>query len=339
MLRQLDHIPDGLLQLDAHELYAKLGGPTLIHLSGRRTPALFVSVLMHGNETTGWSAMRQLLQTRQRGTSDLTLPRALSLFIANPEAAKYGVRHLPEQPDFNRIWPGSELPHTAEGEMIQEVVNIMRDRGLFASIDVHNNTGLNPHYACVNRLDARSLHLATLFGRTVVYFTKPVGVQSLAMTQLCPAVTLECGKIGQSYGVAHTREYIDACLHLSKLPEHRAAPHDIDLYHTTAIVKIADRVKFGYDGDHLDLRLMTELEHYNFRELKRGTPFGEVALLDQKVLNVTDEEGADVYDRYFETSASTIRTRRPVMPSMLTPDTKIIEQDCLCYLMERFEVA
>ena len=57
MLKQFDALPDGLLDAESHQLNAWLGVPTLIHLSGAREPALFVSVLMHGNETVGWDAI------------------------------------------------------------------------------------------------------------------------------------------------------------------------------------------------------------------------------------------------------------------------------------------
>jgi len=45
----------------------------------------------------------------------------------------------------------------------------MRLRDVFASVDIHNNTGLNPHYGCVTALRHASLHLAAMFSRTVVY--------------------------------------------------------------------------------------------------------------------------------------------------------------------------
>jgi succinylglutamate desuccinylase len=149
---------------------------------------------------------------------------------------------------------------------------------VFESIDVHNNTGLNPHYACVNRLHASYLHLATLFSRVVVYFTKPNGVQSKAMSELCPAVTLECGNIEQQYGAEHACDYLDACLHLSQHPQHPAADHDIGLFHTTGIVKISKAINFGYHGENLDLSLETDLEPYNFRELDSGTLFGKTKM-------------------------------------------------------------
>ena len=99
------------------------------------------------------------------------------------------MRHLDGQPDYNRVWPGSETDGTAEHALMRDVMQRMADREIFASIDVHNNTGLNPHYACVNVIDNRFLHLAALFSRTVVYFLRPLGVQSMALAKLCPAVT------------------------------------------------------------------------------------------------------------------------------------------------------
>jgi hypothetical protein len=78
--------------------------------------------------------------------------------------------------------------------MLRHVVEIVRHETPFASIDIHNNTGNNPHYACVNSFDEAHLHLARLFGRTVVYFEQPVGVQSAALAKICPAVTVECGR-------------------------------------------------------------------------------------------------------------------------------------------------
>ncbi len=105
MLQELDALPPGLLDLEAPQLEVLLGGPTLIHLPGRRTPALFVSVLMHGNETTGWAAVRDLLRTYAPGGGDGVLPRAVSLFVGNVSAAAQGVRRLDGQPDSTGYGP------------------------------------------------------------------------------------------------------------------------------------------------------------------------------------------------------------------------------------------
>jgi succinylglutamate desuccinylase len=335
MLQELDYLPEGLLKADAAELEALLGGPTLIHLSGRQEPALLVSVLVHGNEPTGWEAARTLL-ARYMGGRENMLPRALSLFIGNVAAAAQGVRFLEGQPDFNRVWPGSDLPHTPEHGLMQQVVDTMLKRGLFASVDIHNNTGLNPHYACINTIDNRFLHLAAMFGRTVVYFRRPRGVQSMAMAQHCPAVTLECGKVGQAYGVEHAMNYLDACLRLSEHPEHPVAAHDMDLFHTVATVKVRQGVAFGFGEEAVGLQFADDLDQLNFRELPRGTSFGRVYGDVGLGLEVVDEQGRDVTERFFKQESGELRVRLPVMPSMLTLDRQVIHQDCLCYLMERY---
>jgi hypothetical protein len=335
-LNELHALPPGLLDCDAAALTRFLDGPTLIHLPGQRQPALFVSVLMHGNETVGWEAIRRLLLDFDAGGGDRPLPRALSLFIGNVRAAAAGVRHLPEQPDFNRVWPGTELPETRAHDVMRQVVERMAARGLFASIDLHNNTGTNPHYACVNVIDNRYLHLATLFSRTVVYFTRPRGVQSLAMAELCPAVTVECGKVKDQLGVDHALEFIDACLHLSEIPGTPVPAHDIDLFHTVAQMKVPADVDFAFPPAEAPLVLSPTLDHLNFRELPAGTAFASCQA-GPPPLDVRDEWGRDVTRRYFVCEDGELRLKLPVMPSMLTCDADIIRQDCVGYLLERYD--
>ena len=331
MLNEIEYLPDGLLETPVDLLAELLGGPTLLHLPGRRPEPLFVTVLAHGNESTGFYAVQSLLQKYQ----GRELPRTLSIFIGNVAAASQGQRFLDGQTDYNRVWPGTDLRNTPEMQMMQQVVDSMRARKAFASIDVHNNTGINPHYGCINRVDNQFLHLAAQFSRTVVYFIRPLGVQSMAMSYVCPAVTIECGKPDHEYGMAHARDYIDACLHMSELPQHPVASHDVDLFHTVAVVKIPADVSFGFDGSALDLQLNGNLDHLNFRELPTGTELGRVRPGAVLELDVTDDNNQSVYDRYFSINGDALVTARPLMPSMLTLDETIIRQDCLGYLMER----
>jgi succinylglutamate desuccinylase len=328
MLTIRNEIPDGLLGLEAHELYKMLDGPTLFQLQGHRTPPLFISVLLHGNEPVGWNAVRNLLHQHQHQA----LPRALSLFIGNINAARHRMRHLDNQPDYNRIWnPGN----TSEHVMAKQVFDEISRNGLFASIDIHNNSGLNPHYACVNKLQPAFLHLATLFDRTVIYFRRPKGVQSLAFAELGPAVTLECGKPDNPQGIAHATEYLTACMHLTDIPSRPIVKQDIELFHTVAVVRLAPDVKVGFQEDGLDLRLVDDIDHMNFRELPINTLLGWQQSDSDMLLRISDEQDREVAAQYIYLDGNALRTRLPVMPSMLTRDTQIICQDCLCYLMER----
>lgn len=339
MLQELDYLPGELLHAESRQLDSLLGAPTLIHLAGDRDPPLFVSVLMHGNETVGWDAVRLLLARRIERFRTPRLPRSLSVLIGNVSAAAAGVRHLPGQPDYNRVWPGSELARTREHALMEDVMTIMAERGCFASIDLHNNTGVNPHYACVNRIDNRFLHLATLFSRTVVYFLRPRGVQSMAMAELCPSITLECGKTGERAGADHALELVDAALHLREIPDHPVTRRDIDLFHTVARVRVGEDASFAFAPEPADLMLDPELEHFNFRELPPGTSFGQVRSRGALPLEVRDEQGEDVSGRYFGLEDDELRLLQPVMPSMLTRNQVVIRQDCLGYLMERYDHA
>lgn len=331
MLNEIENLPAGLLDVKVEGLLDLLGGPTLLHLPGRQPESLFVTVLAHGNESAGFYAVQSLLQKYHQGG----LPRALSVFIANVSAASQGLRRLDGQPDYNRIWPGTVTPDVAEAVMMQQVVERMRARKTFASIDVHNNTGINPHYACINRVDNRFLQLASVFSRTVVYFIRPLGVQSMAMSSVCPAVTIECGKPGHEYGTEHARDYLDACLHMSAIPEHPIASHDVDLFHTVAVVKVPDDVSFGFGDDAVDLRLVKDIDHLNFRELPAGSLLGWLRAGTKLSLDVRDDDDQPVFERYFTTGDGVLRTVRPFMPSMFTLDERVIRQDCLGYLMER----
>lgn len=142
----LDRVPEGLLDAGARELARVLDGPTLIELgAGDRAP-LFVSVLLHGNEDSGLGAIQRVL----RIYAGKALPRPMMILIGNVAAASEGLRRLDGQPDFNRVWPGCEEDGDSdEARIMAEVHRRVIARRAFAAIDIHNNTGRNPHYAVV----------------------------------------------------------------------------------------------------------------------------------------------------------------------------------------------
>ena len=329
MLTVLEEFPRELLEVPTSEIYKVLSGPTLIHLTGRREEPLFVSTLLHGNEDTGFVALQRLLREEWRGD----LPRALSVFIGNVDAARHKRRRLDEQPDYNRIWQGGgESP---EHLMMQQILTEMKNRKVFASVDIHNNTGINPHYACVNRLQDPFFHLATLFSRTVVYFIRPQGVQSMAFAEICPAVTVECGHVGDEAGIDHAEKFLYACLHLSKVPDTPISPHDIALFHTVATIKVPKEYSFGFGKTHADLVFERNVDHLNFNELQPGTLMGILSGDSRARLEVRDEQGNLVGDKFLDYSEGMIRTKVSFMPSMFTLNREVISQDCFGYIMER----
>ena len=330
MLNELNNLPQGLLEAKTEELHALLGGPTLIHLEGENPTPLFISTLLHGNETTGFYAVQQLLKKYV----ETKLPRSISFFIGNVEAAAQNQRHLDSQPDYNRIWPGTHHSDSSETDMMKNVVRIMFKRKPFASINIHNNTGFNPHYACLNILNPHALQLASLFSKTTVYFTNPKGVQSSAFADFCPSIVLECGQAGEADGISHSIGYLEQILNLEHIPE--GNPNDLNLYHTIARVTIPSQFSYGTQNDN-DLTLLEELEPKNFHELLKNSTFAKTTN-NEVILNVINESSEDVTGEFFEVIDNQVKLKRPITLSMYTTNTKAISLDCLCYFMEKIHL-
>ncbi len=335
-LHRQEGFPDSLLDIPAGALWRHLEGPTLFDVPGRDARPLFVSVLLHGNEDTGWTAVQDVLRRhREEGRA---LARRMLLFVGNIEAAKANVRTLDTQTDYNRTWPGTRFPEAPEAAMMREVVDAVAAEEPFASIDIHNNTGNNPHYACINSLEEDYLHLARLFSRQVVFFTRPVGVQSAALAKICPAVTVECGLPGSPSAADHAAQFVEAALSLAQFPDHPVPDHDLDLMQTAVILRVPADATFTYNGSDADFRFIADLDRLNFSELPVGTVIGELGGRKDRRLQVvpggefeTDAMG------HIDYGGGQIRLARSAIPAMLTLDPRAVKLDCLGYLMHRID--
>lgn len=336
-LCELDNWPPALSDVPAVLVEQVLGGPTLVHLPGLAPEPIFVSVLLHGDEDVGLKAIQQVM-LNHRGE---VLPRALSIFIGNVQAATASVRFLPHQLDYNRVWPYPDQTLAyPEQRLMRDVHRRMKSRGVAASIDLHNNTGRNPHYSCVCALDAEHLQLASLFGSRVMYFTRPLGVQTAAFAQLCPAITCECGPIGDASGVQAAVDLIERLMSLGSglirgvLP---SIPESLELYRTIGTWRILPQATVSFDSRTVsDVFLRPDLDLLNFQTLMPGTELGQatVALLD--CMEVCDENGRAVTEQFLcRDSSGMICLGTRTIPSMLTTSVSAIRQDCVGYFLER----
>lgn len=333
-LKELYEFPNELLECEARELHALLGGPALVHLSGRQTPALVVSTLLHGNETSGWDAVRALLR------EDPDLQRNVMVLIGNTQAAAAGVRTLPGQQDFNRIWKNATGP---EADFADAFRARIADQPLFAAVDLHNNTGHNPHYAVLTNLAESNLGLAFAFSGKAVFIEEPDTVLTRVFDGHCPAVTLELGPVGEPSCVDRAYDYLKRLLTFEKVP--RANARDLELFRTRVRVHISDSVDFGFAGDarHVatadpQLVLTAGMEGVNFHDVTAGTVFGDAAAAPADVFRVLDGAHVDVTDEFFLHEDGRLLLRQDVVPAMYTTDPDVIRQDCLCYFMERLQI-
>lgn len=327
--QQLDYLPEAFFEVAAHRIREVFPQPTLVSLPGQKPQALFVAILMHGNEYSGLKAMQKLLHQYRDG-----LPRRLHLFIANVEAAAAKCRFLESQTDFNRAWPGSELPGNATTEMMQQIWQFLRDDGLFAAIDLHNNTGTNPHYGCISNLRHENQYICSLFNHIAMVFERPKGVCSMAFDHLCPSVTLECGRPGEPLGIEKTLDVLETLLHLDHFPEREVLPQDLQLVKTLATLYVKPDIDFGFSDEveEVSLRFAKGFEKRNFTELYADECFA-ISQNTQPLLAL-DQHGENITSSLLRQENTQLFLNRTLIPAMITPDKDIIRKDCLCYLLQ-----
>ena len=324
-LERLDYLPEELASIGPREIMSVFRAPTLISVPGaRQAQPLFLSTLLHGNETTSFYVL-QALARRYRTQAP---PRPMLIFVGNVEATAAGVRFLPGQPDFNRIWKADGEAHA----LAEEVADEARAAGVFASIDIHNNTGDNPHYGCVASLRPADLHLAAMFAPIGVLYQIPDTTQSVAFSRLCPALTVECGRSGDAAGIERAINLVEGALALEHLPE-RAPPKDaLRMYHTVGRVVIDPDCSFSFGPSDADLILPPDLEAHNFVELEQGALWAEFRGA-RLPLRVVDEHNDDLTAKFLQVRGQRAMLTHAMTPAMVTQNEIAIRQDCLCYLM------
>lgn len=339
-LREYEGLPARFLSTPAKGLHKLLGGPSLISVPGPGAP-LFVSTLLHGNETTGIEALQDLLCEYQ----GKPLPRGLLIFIGNTAAAAKGQRLLPGQPDFNRIWPDADgnpqsgMPAEAV-ELAGLVMQKVMARQPCAVLDLHNTSGRNPPHACINILRGDCIQLAAHFAQRVLYFTRPRGVMSMAFAPHCAAVTVESGAVNMPQHSQLTLRYLKYVLEQGA-PDRAAEAErsDVALFSSVARVELVPGAAVAIEPGSADVQLLPDIDGYNWREIPSGTVIASCEEDAKQPLDayfrVTSPEGEDITGEYLKLEERRIVTKKTLTPAMLSTNIDIIQQDCLCYFLER----
>lgn len=324
-LYYLNEIPEEFFDTPIGRIGEVFKGPTLIHLNEGVSDfsPVFISVLLHGNEISGYLALKEVLRKK--------CERELIIFIANPLAASQDVRFLPGQLDFNRVWSGGDH---SQVRVADEVIKYVQDKKLFVSIDIHNNSGRNPFYSCVNKTEEKFLALANFFSPYIVYFTEPHEVQSMAFSRFCPSVTIEAGQSGDEEGVNVLVKKLKEVFEWKSVPKLTSNP---DIFHTVARLRIPESVRYSFCNDSLndyELALRADIEDFNFKEIPKGFILGQAK--KKSCLWLEGDQGTDIFEEYFECLEGKIIVKKPFIPAMLTTNKDVISKDCFGYVMEKW---
>ncbi len=313
----------------------ELGGPAWIRVpgrDGRRTRA--VSTLLHGNEPSGLRAVHAWLR---RGET----PAVDTVFLLGAVAAAlhppgFAHRQLPGYRDLNRCFldPG----HDAMGQLAHAALARLRESRPEALVDLHNNTGHNPPYGVGPSLGRAELGLVSLFGHRYVHSDLRLGALVEATAGWFPSVVIECGRAGDPVADALALEGIERYLELAEIQEAWASGTEISVLVDPIRVSLRPglELRFGDRPDaSVDFTVDREIDRHNFEELAPGVPVGWLSRPGTWPIEATGASGRDVSRDLFDVEDGVLRTRRPVMPIMMTTDPGVATSDCLFYLVRR----
>ncbi len=303
--------PDGLLPEDA--------------------PARLISVLLHGNEDSGFRALCAWLRDRP------VLRQPLWVFIGNVRAASqngwFADRYLDDQEDFNRVW-GIQPATTRMRLCAQQVMEIVTEGPLEAAIDIHNNTGDNPLYAIIPRPDTATNGLAATLAEIGLRWGTQQHTLMQALEDVCPAVAVECGMAGVHAHVAVARQVIERFIDATGFADAGAPRRMLEVRYR---VEVRREVAFDFVpflADELDLAITPGLDSANFESLSAGTRLGWTTPGMAAPLLVVDDRGEDATDAFIQVGDDgAVTLTRTVIPAMMTRTREQTRRDCLFYVL------
>jgi hypothetical protein len=306
--------------------------PALLSLPGEVPgPARLISVLLHGNEDSGFRALCDWLRdgpiTRQ----------PLWMFIGNVRAASqngwFADRYLDDQEDFNRVW-GIEPATTRMRLCAKEVLAIVTAGPLEAAIDIHNNTGDKPMYAILPQPDEATNALAATLADIGLKWGTQQHTLMQALQPTCPAVAIECGMAGVPEHVALARKVIEQFVAAETFAGAGAPRRMLEVRYR---VEVRREVAFDFAeelADEHDFAITPGLDSANFEFLESGTRLGWVTPGTDVPVCVVDDAGADATSAFVQVEPSgEVTLTRSVIPAMMTRTWEQTRRDCLFYVL------
>jgi len=312
-----------------------LGGPVFVRQPGRdRTRTRAVVTLLHGNEPSGLRAVHDWLRSG-------AVPAVDAIFaIGSVEAALvppgFALRQLPEGRDLNRCFAA---PHEGrEGRTARELVELLDAARPEALVDLHNNTGRSIPYGVGPRASEEELSLVSLFGDRYVHSDLRLGALVEVAAEVFPSVVIECGRAGAEAADAVAREGLARFLGAPRLGS--LVPGRVQVVTEPLRVEVVTGLRLGLGdrpADGVDLTLAAEIDRHNFDRLEPGHRIGWLASGAPWPVRAQGRDGRDVSHDLFEVRDGELRTRREIIPIMITNDPGIALSDCLFYVVRSLE--
>ncbi len=311
-----------------------LNGPACLFLEGEessRTRA-FVT-LSHGNEPSGVMALFRWLKSGQRPAVNVVC--IIASVNAALEVPLFNNRMLPGVRDLNRCF--SPPFDDTQGELAQEILEILRLHHPEAVVDMHNTSGSGPSFGVCTHMDPQHDALVSIFTQRLIVSNLGLGALMDISEHSYPTVTIEVG--GRLDDDAHELAYEGLCRYFlaSTVLCQGDTDWGLELLYDPVRLELQENVSLTYaeqgSGEH-DITLTPDIEHFNFGTVTANTQLGWASGAEQALFVAQDASGACAVSQLVRIEQGKLFAAKALKLFMITNNAAIAQSDCLFYAVE-----
>lgn len=308
-----------------------LKGAACIFLDGEdhtRTRALVT--LLHGNEPSGVMALFRWLKSGQRPAVNVVC--IVASVVAALEPPVFSHRMLPRARDLNRCF---RAPFDdAQGELAEEILEILRMHHPESVLDIHNTSGSGPSFGVCTHMDRRHDALVSLFTQRLIISNLGLGALMEISEHSYPTVTIEVG--GRLDEEAHALAYEGLCRYFTAPTVLAQDETDwgLELLHDPIRLELCEHVTLTYADapcEAYDITLKTDIEHHNFGSVTADTVLGWARGPVRSLFRALDASGSCAVSQLVRIVDGELYPARALKLFMITNNAAIAESDCLFY--------
>ncbi len=324
-LNHITTIDSNILGDSVLHFLSNLGGPSVIHITGRSSAKCRVIVtLLHGNEPSGLKAIYHLLSNQFIPEYDTKI--IIASVVASLTEPVFTHRMLPGKTDLNRCF--SSKQKDLQSQLAKAINENIKQFSPEAVVDIHNTSGSGPAFSVSIHNRPEYLAIASHFTHRMVYTDIRLG-SIMEQDYGCPIVTIEAGGAYDEQADVNALNGITSYLQAKDIFEQK---QDIEILKNPRRLELEVESTVKYDTKMSPLANVTfrqDIEKFNFQRVKENTLLAWVDG-DEMSHFMLDKEDDDI-TRYFRVESNSLVTSQPLILFMITTREPIAKSDCLFY--------
>jgi hypothetical protein len=241
-------------------------------------------------------------------------------------------RMLPGDRDLNRCFrpPFDD----AQGQLAEEILEILRMHHPEAVVDVHNTSGSGPSFGVCTHMDRQHDALISLFTQRLIVSNLGLGALMDISEHSYPTVTAEVG--GRMDDEAHELAYEGLCRYFTSPRVLAQGDTDwgLELLHDPIRLELNEGVSLRYAEQpcaNSDITLKPDVEHHNFGTVSPETCLGWTQGDPGKLFSALDSGGRCAVSKLVRVEEGRLYPAQPLKLFMITNNAQIAQTDCLFY--------